>query len=91
MSFTKSNIAKNIAKKTEISNYLAKQLFDNFIQIVVEASYKNQVKISSFGTFLRKKTPSRIGRNPITGEKFKIPERNKLSLVLSNKIKEKIN
>ncbi|RPG41313.1 MAG: transcriptional regulator [Gammaproteobacteria bacterium TMED186] len=91
MSYTKSDIAKNIAIKTSISNQSAKQLLDKFIQVVVSASSKSQVKISGFGTFVRKKTPSRIGRNPKTGEEFGISERSKLNLILSNKIKEKIN
>jgi integration host factor subunit alpha len=91
MSFTKSDISKNITLKTSISNQLAKQLLDEFIQVVVSASSKSQVNISGFGTFVRKKTPSRIGRNPKTGEEFEISERSKLNLILSNKIKEKIN
>ena len=91
MSFTKSDIAKNIAKKTSISNHSAKQLLDSLIQVVVSGSNKKKVKISGFGTFIRKKTPSRIGRNPKTGEEFQISKRTKLNLVLSNKIKEKIN
>jgi integration host factor subunit alpha len=91
MSFTKSDIAKNIAKKTSISNQSAKQLLDKFAQVVVYGSNKKKVKISGFGTFLRKRTPSRIGRNPKTGEEFEITERSKLNLILSNKIKEKIN
>ena len=91
MSFTKSDIALNIALKTKISNQSAKQLLDKFIQVVVSSSSKRQVKISGFGTFARKKTPSRIGRNPKTGEEFKILDRSKLKLILSNKIKEKIN
>tara|TARA_B100000965_G_scaffold385422_1_gene386598 strand:- start:441 stop:716 length:276 start_codon:yes stop_codon:yes gene_type:complete len=91
MSYTKSDIAKNIASKTSLSNQKAKQLLDRFIQVVVSASKKQQVKISGFGTFIRKETPSRIGRNPKTGEEFKISKRTKLNLILSNKIKEKIN
>ena len=91
MSYTKSDIAKNIADRTSLPNQKAKQLLDKFIQVVVSASSKSQVKISGFGTFVRKKTPSRIGRNPKTGEEFGISERSKLNLILSNKIKEKIN
>ena len=91
MSFTKSDIAKNIAIKTSTSNQSAKQLLDRFIQVVVSSSNKKQVKINGFGTFLRKKTPARIGRNPKTGEEFEISKRTKLNLLLSNKIKEKIN
>ena len=91
MSFTKSDIAKNIAKKTSISNQSAKQLLDKFIQVVVSGANKRQVKISGFGTFVRKKTPSRIGRNPKTRQEFQISERSKLNFITSNKIKEKIN
>ena len=91
MSYTKSDIAKNIANKTSISNQKAKQLLDRFIQVVVSGSKKQQVKISGFGTFIKKETPSRIGRNPKTGEEFEISNRIKLNLILSNKIKEKIN
>ena len=91
MSSTKSDIAKNIAKKTSISNQSAKQLLDKFIQVVVSTSKKSPVKISGFGTFVRKKTPARTGRNPKTGEEFEISERSKLNLILSNKIKDKIN
>ena len=91
MSYTKSDIAKNIANKTSLPNQKAKQLLDSFIQVVVSSCNKQQVKISGFGTFIRKVTPSRIGRNPKTGEEFVISKRTKLSLILSNKIKEKIN
>ena len=91
MSYTKSDIAKNIANNTSISNQKAKQLLDRFIQVVVSGSKKQQVKISGFGTFIKKETPSRIGRNPKTGEEFEISKRTKLNLILSNKIKEKIN
>tara|TARA_B110000008_G_scaffold214743_1_gene213921 strand:- start:36 stop:311 length:276 start_codon:yes stop_codon:yes gene_type:complete len=91
MSFTKSDIAKNIALKTLISTQSAKQLLDKFIQVVVSGSKRSPVKISGFGTFVRKKTPSRIGRNPKTGEEFEISERYKLNLILSNIIKDKIN
>ena len=91
MSYTKSDIAKNIADRTSLSNQKAKQLLDRFIQVVVFGSKKNQVKISGFGTFLKKEKPSRIGRNPKTGEEFEISKRTKLNLILSNKIKEKIN
>ena len=91
MTYAKSDIAKNIADKTSLSNQKAKQLLDRFIQVVVSGSKKQQVKISGFGTFIRKQTPSRIGRNPKTGEEFEISKRTKLNIILSNKIKEKIN
>jgi nucleoid DNA-binding protein len=91
MPYTKSDISKNIAKKASLPNKTAKRLLDTFVQVVVSASAKKKVKISSFGTFVRKISPSRIGRNPMTGEEFKISERYRLNLIVSNKIKEKLN
>ena len=91
MSFTKSDIAKNIAKKALISNKASKMLFNKFIEVVISSSYKRKVKISGFGSFERKSTPSRIGRNPKSGQEFIIPETRKLNLTLSNRIKQKIN
>ena len=91
MSLTKSDISKNIALKTSLSNKSANRLLDKFLEIIISGSKKTKLKITGFGTFNRKKTPSRIGRNPKTGEEFEISERSKLNLILSNKIKEKIN
>ena len=91
MSYTKSDIAKNIADKTSLSNQSAKQLFDRFIQIVVSGSKKQQVKISGFGTFIRKETPARIGRNPMTGKEYEIKSRKVVTFHPSVEVKRKIN
>jgi len=91
MTLKKSDISKNIAKKTLVSNQKAKQLLEKFIQVAVFSSYNRTVKINGFGSFKRKVTPARIGRNPKTGEEFKIPAMNKLYLIASNKVKEKLN
>ena len=91
MSFTKSNIVNSIAKKTSLSNQSARQLLDKLIQVVVTESYVKNIKLSGFGSFQRKVTPSRVGRNPKTGEEFNISERSKLHLTVSNKVKQKLN
>ena len=91
MSYTKSDIINNIALVTSLSKDCSKKLFDQFIKQVISGSNDGRIKISSFGTFYRKKTIARFGRNPKTGEEYKIPEISKLSLITSNKIKKKIN
>ena len=91
MPYTKSNISKNIALKVLISNKSAKNILDSFIQTIISNSYNKKVKINGLGTFKRKVTPFRVGRNPKNGKEFDIPKRTKLNLVLSNKIKQKIN
>ena len=91
MSFTKSNIANNIAKKTSISNQLARQLLDEFIQVVVSSSYEGKVKITGFGTFIRKNTPARIGRNPKTGEKVHTAEKKTIHFKQAQELFKKLN
>ena len=91
MPITKSDISKDIAFKASISTQKSKLILDKFIELVISGSFKHKVKINSFGTFERYTTPRRIGRNPKTGKEFEIPKSNKLKLIISNKIKEKIN
>ena len=91
MSFNKSDISLNIAKKALISNIKSKQLLDKFLQVVVLESYKKEVKINRVGTFKREISPERIGRNPKTKEEYIIPQMNKLRLIVSNLVKQKIN
>ena len=91
MSYTKSDIINNIALVTSLSKDCSKKLFNQFIKQVISGSNDGMLKISSFGTFYRKKTVARLGRNPKTGEEYRIPEMRKLSLIPSNKIKQKIN
>ena len=49
------------------------------------------MNISNFGTFIYKKTPSRIGRNPKTLKEFKIKPRQKLTFRPSHEVKQNIN
>ena len=89
MSLTKSDIAKNIAKETSISNQDSKHLLNNFIDLIkVNLKKMNSVKISNFGTFEVKKTPARMGRNPKTKQEHLISERNRIALKTSKNVKD---
>jgi len=92
MVLTKRDIAKHIATETDISKQDSKDLLDHFINLI-KANLKkmNSVKISNFGTFEVKKTPSRIGRNPKTREEHIISERNRITLNTSKNIKDYLN
>ena len=92
MTLTKRDIAKHIANETDISKQDSKDLLDYFINLI-KANLKimNSVKISNFGTFEVKKTPSRIGRNPKTREEHIISERNRITLNTSKNIKDFLN
>ena len=91
MSFSKKDIAKNISSSINLSEAESKLLLNSFINIIKTKSKKSSLKIASFGTFLTKKTPQRIGRNPKTKQEFIISERSKLKFSASNKLRNLIN
>ena len=92
MALTKSDIAKNIAENTGISKQDSKKILEHFIdQIKFGLKNRISVKISNFGTFQVKKTPSRLGRNPKTKEEYVISARNRITLKASKRIKDFLN
>ena len=91
MNFSKTNIIKNISKKSLVSSGDATIILESFLLLIKNKSKLRSVKLSGFGSFSFKKTPKRLGRNPKTKDSYIIPEINKLNFKPSNKIKEKIN
>jgi integration host factor subunit alpha len=91
MSLRKIDIAKYLSSEASLDEKKSLEFIDFFLKIIKDKSNTMQVKIPGFGTFVNKFTPERLGRNPKTGEEFKIKERIKLSLIASNQIKQKIN
>ena len=91
MSLAKKDIAINISNKAQIPRSVCDTFVDSFVNIIKTKSISNIVKISSFGTFYYKKTPSRIGRNPKTRESYLISERSKLNYLSSNKVRNILN
>tara|TARA_B100001113_G_scaffold348203_1_gene341725 strand:- start:49 stop:324 length:276 start_codon:yes stop_codon:yes gene_type:complete len=91
MSLGKKDIVRNISTKAQISLSASNELLNGFINIIKLKSKTKTIKISKFGTFCYKKTPSRIGRNPITGETYPIHERSKLTYLSSDKVRKLLN
>ena len=91
MNFSKTNIIKNISKKSLVSAIDATSILESFLLLIKNESKSKLVKLSGFGTFSFKKTPERLGRNPKTQDSYIIPSLNKLNFKPSNKIKENIN
>ena len=51
----------------------------------------DDVKISSFGTFVVRQKKERIGRNPKTGQEVPITARSVVTFRASNVLKSKVN
>ena len=81
-------IYQNIGFSKIISENIVNDIF-----YIIMSSFKenNKIKITSFGTFLKKRKNERIGRNPKTKNKKIISARNVVTFKASKFFKSKIN
>tara|TARA_B100000767_G_C19320200_1_gene351237 strand:+ start:224 stop:499 length:276 start_codon:yes stop_codon:yes gene_type:complete len=91
MSLGKKDISKNISTKAHISFEISENILNSFIELLKKKSLNKTLKISKFGTFDRKLSPERIGRNPKSKEEFVIKERLKLIFKSSKNVKNILN
>tara|TARA_Y100000813_G_C23815247_1_gene190316 strand:- start:48 stop:320 length:273 start_codon:yes stop_codon:yes gene_type:complete len=90
LSLTKKDLANNISEKVGLSQKDSLFFVKNFFKILIDNKTSN-ININKFGTFLYKKTPKRIGRNPKTLQEFEIKSRQKLTFKPSDEVKQNIN
>lgn len=95
MSIIKEKIADSIVEQYGdccITKNKAKDIFDHIIDTLVAEIPKNdKIIISKFGSFRTKTRKARTGRNPQTGEKIAIPERNIVTFKPAEFLKDKVN
>ena len=90
MSVTKKDLAKNITNKLGLSQKDSLFFVKQFFQVLIDNKDSN-INLNKFGTFILKKTPKRIGRNPKTLQEFEIKPRQKLTFKPSDDLKQNIN
>jgi len=90
LSVTKKDLAKNITNKLGLSQKDSLFFVKQFFQVLIDNKDSN-INLNKFGTFILKKTPKRIGRNPKTLQKFEIKPRQKLTFKPSDDLKQNIN
>lgn len=85
MSYSKENLAKDLADLRDVSKASASETIDavlNLIRGAVEAGEK--VTLRGFGTFQQKTRPARTGRNPATGLPVEIPAKTTMTFKAAN-------
>ena len=90
MSLTKKDLANNISTKLGLSQKDSLFFVQHFFKMLVDNKTSN-ININKFGTFVFKKTPKRVGRNPKTLQQYDIRPRQKLSFKPSEEVKQNIN
>ena len=89
-SVTKKDLAKNISNKLGLSQKDSLFFVIHFFEFLIN-NHSNRINIHNFGSFVSKKTPKRIGRNPKTLQEFKIKARKKVNFRPSEEVKKSIN
>ena len=81
-------VFKNVGLSRNESSALVDLVFSEILKNLIE---QNDVKISSFGTFVVRNKKERIGRNPKTKQEHVIKARKVVVFYPSKEVKEKIN
>ncbi len=95
----KKEIAARLASRAQITNVKALEiltlLFDADNGIVADAlssadTEDAKVLVAGFGTFERRVRAERVGTNPATGKRLKIPAKNYVSFKPGKTLRERI-
>ena len=89
---TRSSLSEAVFKNVGLSRNESSNLVDSVFGEILSSLIKgDDVKISSFGTFIVREKKERIGRNPKTGEEVPITARSVVTFRASNVLKSKVN
>ena len=88
---TKTQLVERLADAADLNKQQAAHVLEVLVEIVV-ASVKggDPVKIPGLGTFKKRETKARQGRNPQTGETIQIPARTKAAFSVAKSFKEAV-
>jgi DNA-binding protein HU-beta len=88
----KTDLVKNIATKTGLSQKDSANALESTLQAVTEAlSAGESVTLIGFGTFKIVKTAARKGRNPQTGKEIQIKASNRAKFSAGKALKDAVN
>lgn len=89
---TKAELTEKVAQTAEISKKDAASAVNAVFDAITDVLVANEkLVILGFGTFETRKRAARMGRNPSTGEKLKIPATIVPAFKPSKVLKEKVN
>ena len=89
MTLTKSNIVNLLREQLGLPKKDCLKIVNAYFEQISKGVEKGEeIKIPKLGNFIVKHKKSRPGRNPKTGEQFKISDRNVVSFKASKKLRE---
>ena len=92
MTLTKTNITETIEQELNLSRSDAYNIVEEFLEIIKETIENGEdLMISGFGKFKKKKKKARKGRNPATNEEMILPPRRVVTFKCSGKLRDLVN
>jgi integration host factor subunit alpha len=89
---TRADLAEAVYKQVGLSRSESADLVELILHEISEAIARGEnVKLSSFGSFLVRSKTERIGRNPKTGVEVPIKPRRVMVFKASNVLKARVN
>lgn len=90
--WTRNDLVEKISSNVGLPNSTSSLIIENIFDFILSELENNEdVKISSFGSFIIRNKKSRLGRNPKTGIEAPITARNVVTFNPSNILKSKLN
>lgn len=88
---TKAQFVTKLADKTGLSKKEIDGVLGEMVRIITTQVKRGEdVKIPNLGTWRKRRTKARMGRNPQTGEKIKIPARTKVRFSVAKGFKDAV-
>jgi len=88
---TKTDIVDAIAEKTDLPKTKSKDALEALLDTVTESLKKGEkVTLTGFGTFRTYRRKARMGRNPQTGERIRIPAATVPKFKAGKNLKEEV-
>jgi len=89
---TRADLSESVQRSVGLSRTESAELVETTLGLISDALVSGEnVKLSSFGTFMVRQKNGRMGRNPKTGEEVPINPRRVLVFRPSQSMKAKVN
>ncbi len=87
----KTELAKAVARQTDVTNAEASQVVSALFDIIEEAIADNvKVSIGGFGAFERRHRKARTARNPQTGATMEVPAKHYPAFKAAKRLKDAV-
>ena len=88
---TKTQLVEKLAEHAGLSKQQANTALDSLAEIVVRSvKTGDPVKLPGLGTFRKRESKARVGRNPQTGAEIQIPAKTKAAFTVAKSFKDSV-